>query len=190
MNEAFKQRLNQIVDRLLSPELFEKSGLGGEIRFYIFDYPPEMELVVRDHVEFVKKEVKKHRPELILEHIHLFRFLVEYLKELDILDPSIEIQRTKGDSALFKALKGSLDPRTLAQVFAAKALARNPNLILISGVGAAYPLLRSHSLLNNLHALIENTPLVMFFPGLYDGQGLRLFSRLPETNYYRAFKLV
>jgi len=33
-------------------------------------------------------------------------------------------------------------------------------------------------------------PLVMFFPGRYDGQSLRLFDRLDDGNYYRAFKLV
>jgi hypothetical protein len=61
---------------------------------------------------------------------------------------------------------------------------------LISGVGNAYPLLRSHNLLNNLHPLMGDTPLVMFYPGIYTGQGLSLFGKLKETNYYRAFQLV
>ena len=30
----------------------------------------------------------------------------------------------------------------------------------------------------------------MFYPGRYDGQSLRLFGKLKNTNYYRAFKLV
>ncbi len=51
-------------------------------------------------------------------------------------------------------------------------------------------MLRSHSLLNNLHRIIGITPLVMFFPGEYDGQSLRLFGKLMDNNYYRAFKLV
>ena len=34
------------------------------------------------------------------------------------------------------------------------------------------------------------TPLVMFYPGRYDGQSLRLFGKLKNANYYRAFKLV
>ncbi len=190
MNESFKHRLNQIVPRLLSKDLYEKSGLGGEIKFYIFDYPPEMELVVREHVDFVCKEVAKKKPNLILEHINLFRFLVEYLDGKKLLERSFKLQKEKGDDQLLIALKGTLSTDKLAPIFAEKALSRNPDVILVSGVGAAYPLLRSHSLLNNLHALIENTPLILFFPGIYDGQGLRLFGRLPETNYYRAFKFI
>jgi hypothetical protein len=30
----------------------------------------------------------------------------------------------------------------------------------------------------------------VFYPGSYDGQGLRLFDRLTDRNYYRAFRLV
>ena len=62
--------------------------------------------------------------------------------------------------------------------------------MLVSGIGNVWPILRSHSLLNNLHRIIGITPLVMFFPGEYDGQSLRLFGKLKDNNYYRAFKLV
>lgn len=35
-----------------------------------------------------------------------------------------------------------------------------------------------------------HTPLVMFYPGRYDGQSLCLFGKLKNDNYYRAFRLV
>ena len=41
---------------------------------------------------------------------------------------------------------------------------------VLSGVGSVWPLLRSHSLLNNLQPVMGKTPLVMFYPGRYDGQ--------------------
>ena len=58
------------------------------------------------------------------------------------------------------------------------------------GSGSVYPLLRAHTLLNNLHAVMGRTPLVLFYPGRYDGQALRLFGILQNDNYYRAFTLV
>ena len=60
----------------------------------------------------------------------------------------------------------------------------------MSGVGSAYPLIRSHGLLNNLPRIMGRVPLVVFYPGKYDGQSLRLFGRLSDNNYYRAFRLV
>jgi hypothetical protein len=190
MNEAFNHRLNQIVPRLLSKELLENRGLGAEIGFYIFDYPPEQEVAVNKHLEFVKKEISKSRPDLIVQHINLFQFLVDYLKNNKLLDSAIDMQREKGDSALLEALKGTLNPEKLAKQFAKEVNESNPHLVLINGVGPSYPLIRSHSLLNNLHALLDKIPVVLFYPGVYDGQGLKLFDKLGETNYYRAFKLV
>jgi hypothetical protein len=37
---------------------------------------------------------------------------------------------------------------------------------------------------------MKDTPLVMFYPGKYDGYSLRLFNTLAEDHYYRAFRLV
>ena len=64
------------------------------------------------------------------------------------------------------------------------------DLVIVSGIGSVWPLLRSHALLNNLQAVMGRTPLLMFFPGRYDGQSLRLFGKIKSNNYYRAFKLV
>ena len=50
--------------------------------------------------------------------------------------------------------------------------------------------MRSHNILNNLHHVFDQVPVVMFFPGSYDGQTLRLFDRFTDDNYYRAFQLV
>jgi hypothetical protein len=44
--------------------------------------------------------------------------------------------------------------------------------------------------LNSLHAVIEEVPLVMFFPGTYDEQSLVLFNEFKDDNYYRAFQIV
>ena len=75
-------------------------------------------------------------------------------------------------------------------VFAEVAKPEQHDLVIVSGVGSVWPLLRSHTLLNNLQPVMGNTPLVMFYPGRYDGQSLRLFGKIKSNNYYRAFKLV
>jgi hypothetical protein len=190
MKEDLKNRLNQIIPRLQSDELLGNSGLGNEIGFYIFDYPPENELEVRDHIQFVLEQLPKKRPGIRVKHINLFRLLIDYLKDRNLLDRALKLQREKGDEALYKALKGPLHEEKIAKAFIEQAKLEDFDLILMSGVGSAYPLLRSHTLLNNLHPLMQGIPLVVFYPGVYDGQGLRLFGRLDERNYYRAFRLV
>jgi len=83
-----------------------------------------------------------------------------------------------------------LHPNRLAPVFTEVAQPAQHDLVLVSGVGSVYPLLRAHTLLNNLHAVMGQTPLVLFYPGRFDGQVLRLFGTLKNDHYYRAFTLV
>jgi hypothetical protein len=100
------------------------------------------------------------------------------------------MQRDKGDEALKKALAGPLHESKLSTLFAEVAKPEQHDLVIVSGVGSVWPLLRSHTLLNNLQPVMGKTPLVMFYPGRYDGQSLRLFGKIKSNNYYRAFKLV
>lgn len=190
MNEALKERLNKILDRITSPEFLSNSGLGNEIGFYIFDYPPDAELEVRKHVEFVLDKAAKRKPELRIAHVNLFQLLVDYLKERGLLEKALAMQKDKGDEAMFKALRGPLHEEKVAKEFAKAAQPQDHDFVFMTGVGNAYPLLRSHTLLNNLHPLMGGTPLVVFYPGSYDGQGLSLFGKMKDNNYYRAFRLV
>ena len=64
------------------------------------------------------------------------------------------------------------------------------SVIFITGIGKCYPILRSHTVLNNLHQVIDDIPVVLFYPGKYNGQELVLFGEKKDDNYYRAFKLV
>ena len=190
MTDALTERLNQILPKVTSDEFLSGSGIGNEIAFYLFDYPPEEELRVRDHVRFLLDHIPKQRPGLHLAHVNLLDFVIDYLKERKLLDRSLKMQREKGDKALLGALKAPLNPERLAQRFAQVVQPEQHDLVLISGVGSVFPMLRSHNLLNNLHSVMGQTPLVMFYPGRYDGQRLRLFGKLKSSPYYRAFRLV
>ena len=190
MNALLTERLNQILPKITSEAFLKGEGLGNEIAFYIFDYPPEEELQVREHIQFLLTHIPQRRSGLRVKHINLFDFVLDYLKSRNLLDKAILLQQDKGDEALKKALAGPLHESKLATAFAEVAQPHHHDLVLLSGVGSVWPLLRSHTLLNNLYAVMGRTPLIMFYPGRYDGQSLRLFGKLKNANYYRAFKLV
>lgn len=201
MSDLLTQRLNQILDKLTSADFLSTQGIGNEIAFYIFDYPPEEELRVREYIQFLLPQLPRRKPNLRVMHVNLFDFLTDYLRDRKLLEKALQLQRDKGNEALLKALKGVLHEEKVARRFADIARPEAHDLVLISGVGSAYPLLRSHTLLSNLHTIMGQTPLVMFYPGRYDMQTLRLFGktglaggaaeeRRKKTNYYRAFRLI
>lgn len=190
MSKSFDQRLNQILPSLLEPNLLEGRGIGNEIGFYVFDYPPNHELQMRARREGIVRDISKQRPDIRVADVNVFDLILDHLNDRGLLDKAVEMQRTRGDRALRSALLAPLHAQRLATVFATKYPPENYDLVLLSGIGSAYPLIRSHSLLNSLHTVMKSTPLVMFYPGAFDGSTLRLFNLLNDENYYRAFRLV
>jgi len=100
------------------------------------------------------------------------------------------MQQSKGDESALSALRSVLKEDKLAKKIAEQFDIANLDLLILTGVGSVYPMLRTHTLLSALHPIMRNTPLLMFFPGKYDGTSLRLFNTLAEDHYYRAFRLI
>lgn len=190
MTDSLTQRLNEILPKITSTEFLSGKGLGNEIAFYIFDYPPEEESRIRDHIQFMMTHIPKTRPGIRFNHINLFNLVVDHLKERNLLEKSFHMQVEKGDQSLFKALQGPLKSEKLVRLFADAVQPEEQDLVFVSGVGNVWPLVRSHNLLNNLQPVMGLTPLVMFYPGRYDGKTLRLFGKIKSDHYYRAFKLI
>lgn len=65
---------------------------------------------------------------------------------------------------------------------------RGKNLVVITGIGKVYPIVRTHTVLNNLQNIFDHTKVLLFFPGEYTSVDLRLFG-FKDNNYYRAFRI-
>jgi hypothetical protein len=191
MNQTFTDRLNQIIPRITSSDFLSSKGLGNEIGFWIFDYPPERERDMRDFLsDIVLPALAKRAPPIAVATINLFALVTDLLQERNLLEKAMEMQQAKGDESTLKALRAVLKEDKLAQKIAAQFDIPNLDLLILTGVGSVYPMLRTHTLLSALHPIMGNTPLLMFFPGKYDGHSLRLFNTLAEDHYYRAFRLI
>jgi hypothetical protein len=186
----FQERLNEMPQRLIAEELLHNQGLGNEIGFYIFDYPPEQEAQVNEFLQMTLANIHKKRPELKICHVHLLELFKGYLESRSLWKKAVQLQKQKGDEAVLKALRGPLNIDRITEYFVTHYPPERQDLIVMSGVGSVYPFIRAHTLLNRFHAPLGHTPLILFYPGEYDQQSLKLFNLIPSDNYYRAFKLV
>jgi len=188
---TFEERLNQILPKISSDDFLNSTGLGNEIGFWIFDYPPEREMELRDFLSrTILTSLNKSQPAVRAGVINLFELVIQLLQERNLLDKAIEMQRSRGDEAVMAALRPVLKEDKLAKKVVSLVDLESIDVLILSGVGSAYPMLRTHTLLSALHPLVGRTPLLMFYPGRYDGYSLRLFNKLSEDHYYRAFRLV
>jgi hypothetical protein len=197
VNATLPDRLNQILPRITSQAFLSGEGIGNEIACYIFDYPPEYELEIRDHFEMMQSRLASHHSEVSVLHLNLLDVSMAYLERRGLLEKSLKMQTVKGDSALLKALSGAMAAEKIRDFIDEEHKPSEYGLVLLSGVGSVWPILRAHSLLNCLHTIMGNSPLVMFYPGTFDGTTLKLFSQIATAAskpgskpYYRAFALV
>ncbi|GCF68401.1 TPA: DUF1788 domain-containing protein [Bacillus cereus] len=181
-------RLDKIIPKIKEEKFLEGRGLGNEISFYVFDYEPEHELFVRDYVKHVKKEFNYEGSNRKIIEFDLYKMMVEIAKEKRIFERIFQMEEKQGRESLFRAMKNFTAPEIFLKRI--KEEIADNNIVFITGVGKVYPFVRSHNILNNLQEVLDKIPVIMFFPGVYDGLSLNLFGKFKDDNYYRAFRLV
>ena len=182
-------RLEKIYKAITSEEFLKGKGLGNELNYYIFDYPPQSELLVRRFTDnILVKKLKASNKGINPAVIDLYDILIEILESKKVLKAAIDMEKKSGKEGLLKAIKPILKPENFTTLIKDKI--KDSNLIILTGVGKLWPFVRSHVILNNLHTVLSDIPVILFFPGIYNKLELRLFGKLKDDNYYRAFKLV
>ena len=189
---SLDKRLDKAQEMIKKPSFRENKGLGNEVGYYIFDYPPEQELLVRERVEYIRKKNEQSDDEYRIVVFDLYEIIIEILKEKGYLEKCYEFEKKRGFDRITKAVGNMLRITAKDSLIVNYIRERTPEkaIVFLVGIGKCYPILRSHTVLNNLHQVIDNVPVVMFYPGKYDGQELILFGEIKDDNYYRAFKLV
>ena len=189
---TLEERLDKAEAMIKKPSFRKNKGLGNEVGYYIFDYPAEQEVLVRERVEYIRKKNEQSDDEYRIVVFDLYEIIIEILKEKDYLEKCYEFEKKRGFDRITKAVGNMLRITAKDSLIVNYIRERTPEkaIVFLVGIGKCYPILRSHTVLNNLHQVIDNVPVVMFYPGKYDGQELILFGEIKDDNYYRAFKLV
>ncbi|PIC94623.1 hypothetical protein CSV69_15780 [Sporosarcina sp. P26b] len=185
---SLNARLDKIIPKIKEDKFIEGRGLGNEISFYVFDYEPQHELLVRDYIQHIKKEFSYESSGRQIIEFDLYRMLIDITKEKRIFDRIFEMEERQGKDALFRAMTTFAKPDIFLEKI--KEQIEDCNIVLLTGIGKVYPFVRSHNILNNLQEVLDKVPVIMFYPGVYSGDDLVLFNKFKDSNYYRAFRLV
>lgn len=186
------EKLNLIEQKIHDQAFREGKGVGNEVNFHILDYEPKDEMIVREHIEYLKKKIESQNLPYIINEINIFKLVIDALKEKGYFEKSLQLEKEKGSEKFIDTVKNSLGLKTDNSFIVKKIVERiSPNeIVFLTGVGSIFPIIRTHKLLNNLHPFVVNNPLILFLPGDYSGLGVRLFGIGEGDNYYRAFRLI
>lgn len=189
---SIEERLDKAEEIIKKPSFRQNKGLGNEVGYYIFDYPPEKELYVRQRLDYIKKKNETTNDDYKVVIFDLYNIIIDILEQKGYMEKCYAFEKAKGFERVSKSIGNMLKITTPDNLIVNYIKENVPEkaIVFITGIGKCYPILRSHTVLNNLHQVVDSVPVVLFYPGNYDGRELVLFGEIKDDNYYRAFKLV
>lgn len=188
----FNERLDKIWNRISDEDFLANRGVANEVRYYVFDYEPCDELIIREKIKALKKQNNPEADGFQIVEFDLYDMIIEILEEKGYLDKCIKFEEQKGMEYLYTAVTKMLRLTNDDNLIVNRIVENTPNnaVVFLTGVGKVFPFVRSHNVMNNLHQVLDNVPVVMFYPGTWNGQSLSLFGTITDGNYYRAFPLI
>jgi hypothetical protein len=181
-----KQELDRIKGRISDANFLANKGLANEVGIHVFNYLPQHELIVRAYIEQL---VHTPSDEYKVIERDMYNIFLEILEEKRVLAAVPKLEEKKGKDFLLAQLQNVATP----EAFLAK-MKYEPHekgdVLFLTGVGKVYPFMRSHKMLDSMQQEFSDIPIVMFYPGEFNGQSLSLFEKFHDGNYYRAFNLL
>ncbi|CAK7017407.1 MAG: DUF1788 domain-containing protein [Peptostreptococcus sp.] len=182
--------INEKLDRLRSlfqdQDFLTGKGLSNEVNIRMFCYNPEDEMVVR---HFTKQLEKDNSLDCNLICYNLYNVFLEICEEKNIINKIPDMEKKNGS----ERLKDKILKFSTTKAFA-KKMQYEPHekgdVLLLTGVGEVYPFMRIHSLLEELQTLFDDIPIVVLYPGGFDGRSVILFNEFTPNEYYRAFNII
>lgn len=188
----FNERLDKIWERISDEDFLANRGVANEVRYYVFDYEPCDELIIRDKIKSLKKQNNPDADGFQIVEYDLYEMVLQILEEKGYIDKCIKFEEQKGMEYLYTAVTKMLRLTNDDNLIVNRIVETVPQnaVVFLTGVGKVFPFVRSHNVLNNLHQVLDSVPVVMFYPGTWNGQSLSLFGTITDGNYYRAFPLI
>ncbi len=183
---SLNERLDNLRVLIQKPEFLEGKGLGNEVNIRIFCYDPKGEMAVR---YFTEKLMKDQSLKCHLVEYNLYKVFLSICEAKRIVDRIALQEEKKGKHFVLEQMK-----RMANNTAFIKKMQYEPHktgdVILITGVGEAFPFIRVHALLEAMQPSFSDVPVLVMYPGTFNGRNVKLFDKLKPNSYYRAFNVI
>ena len=92
---SLEERLDLAERMIRMPSFRQNKGLGNEVGYYVFDYPAEKELVVRDRIEYMKTKNSKVADGFELVVFDLYDIIIDILEQEGFMEQCFMFEKKK-----------------------------------------------------------------------------------------------
>lgn len=194
-----ENRLDEVEQSIAQPTFRGTTGRANEINQWVFDYEPKHELYVRQRIAEMQQKNKRQHQDFRLVVFDMYDIIMDYLEERrNFIQKTIDMEEKRGFERVKKAIRNTLRiTETENNKIVEYIAAHTPEnaVVFLTGIGKCYPILEAQEIFNkilyNMPAEFSSIPIVLFYPGTYTEQSLRIFNEVEEgVGYYRAFRMV
>ena len=180
------ERLDRLRTLIQEPDFLEGKGLSNEVNIRIFCYEPAEEMAVRHVVNQIKTD---QTISCRLIECNMYKVFMSICDDLGIIDAIPEMEESDGGIFLLEQLHSAIGEGEFIEKIQYEPHKKG-DVLMLTGVGDVFPFMRVHVLLEALQPYFSDIPIVVMYPGDYDGHSLKLFNRLQPNDYYRAFIII
>ena len=177
------ESLDKLRRHMQEADFLEGKGLSNEVNIRMFCYNVKDEMVVRRFIEQVTADSSLSCR--IVER-NLYEVFLSLCEEQDIMDGILEMEESDGSDFLLEQLQMSFGVDEYISKIQYSPHQKG-DILMLTGVGDVFPFMRVHSLLEALQPHFDDIPILVMYPGAFDGNTMRLFNTLAPNSYYRAF---
>lgn len=180
------KRLESLKILIQDSEFLEGKGLSNEVNIRMFCYDPSEEMTVRHFIEKIMTD-SSMRCHLIEQN--LYKLFLSICEEKRIINSIPDIENKKGK----EFIRDKISHMANNTVFVNKMKYephKKGDVLVVTGVGDVFPFIRVHDVLNAMQPEFSDIPILVFYPGNFDGREVQLFNRLKKNPYYRAFNII
>ncbi len=159
------QRLDNLRALIQTPEFLEGKGLSNEVNIRIFCYDPKQEMAVRYFTETLVTDQSLNCH--VIEY-NLYRVFLSICDDKRITDRVAQQEEKKGKQFVLDQMKRMANNTAFVNKMQYEPHNKG-DVLLITGVGEAFPFIRVHALLDAMQPYFSDVPVLVMYPGTYDG---------------------
>ena len=187
--ESIGERLDKLRIRVQESQFLRGEGLSNEVNIHIFSYKAQDEMQV---CHFINQLKKSENLACNLIECNLYHILLRLCEESGYTNAIAGMESKAGKSRMLATIQKVFGEDEYIRII--KDLVTEPvnegDVLLLTGVGDVFPFMRVHAMLEAIQPHFGNLPILVLYPGSYDGTQLSLFEKLTPNAYYRAFNVI
>lgn len=143
MMAELARRLDEMEAAIRKPSFRSSRGRANEVNYWIFDYPPDRELEIRERIRYMVSKNQKSSDGFQLVVFDLYDLMIDHLESKNFLKQCMAFEQKQGMARIAAAVSKSMKISDSDSLIVRHIREHTPEnaVVFLTGIGKCYPIL-------------------------------------------------